>query len=140
MAKEAKKDWEKFTRSYVHGRKHKEINVGDIVRDKETKTKGLVTRVHQGFIWVRWEDGDYTQTRKTAVMKVLARPKGRLPNPHDAIKIYGRCLRIEAVKMRKHLYGGKPSVASQKYYHDFTTKNAIIYGLPDGSLLIKSKS
>lgn len=60
-------------------------------------------------------------------------------NPTNGTKIYGRCLRIEAIKTVPHTYGGKPSRAGQKYFHDFTTKNAMIYGLPDGSLLIKAK-
>jgi hypothetical protein len=60
-------------------------------------------------------------------------------NPRNAVKIYGRCLRIEAVKMRSHTYGGKKAAATQRYFHDFTAKNAMIYGLPDGSLLIKAK-
>ena len=56
----------------------------------------------------------------------------------EPIQIYERYLRIEAVKMRKHSYGGKSTAAGQRYFHDFTTKNARIYGLPDGSLLIKA--
>jgi len=56
-----------------------------------------------------------------------------------AVPIYGRVLRIEAEKTWEHEYGGKKSKPSQKYFHDFTTKNAMIYGLPDGSLLIKVK-
>jgi len=58
--------------------------------------------------------------------------------PRGAVKIYGRCLRIEAVKLRAHTYDGKPTPGGQKYFHDFTTKHAMIYGLPDGSLLIKA--
>jgi hypothetical protein len=59
-------------------------------------------------------------------------------NP-SSVPIYGRVLRIEAEKTWSHEYGGKPSKGSQKYFHDFSTKNAVIYGLPDGSLLIKAK-
>lgn len=73
---------------------------------------------------------------------VVEAPKKSERNPETpskAVKIYGRCLRIEAVKMRSHLYGGKKTAATQKYFHDFTTKNAMIYGLPDGSLLIKAR-
>lgn len=58
---------------------------------------------------------------------------------NSGVKIYGRCLRIEAVKLVPHTYGGKPTKGGQHYFHDFTTKNAIIYGLPDGSLKIVSK-
>lgn len=64
-------------------------------------------------------------------------PQGKA-NPAP-VKIYGRCLRIEAIKTVSHTYGGKTTKAGQHYFHDFTDKNAVIYGLPDGSLLIKSK-
>lgn len=69
----------------------------------------------------------------------LVDPRMKKRNPQGAVKIYGRCLRIEAIKMVSHVYGGKPARAGQKYWHDFTTKNAIIYGMPDGSLRIVSK-
>lgn len=69
----------------------------------------------------------------------LLKPKRVKSNPAGAVKIYGRCLRIEAIKTVSHSYGGKPTTGGQRYFHDFTTKNAMIYGLPDGSLLIKSK-
>jgi len=59
-------------------------------------------------------------------------------SPKGAAKIYGRCLRIEAIKLQKHTYGGKVTPPGQKYFHDFSTKYAVIYGLPDGSLLIKA--
>lgn len=59
-------------------------------------------------------------------------------NPHG-IKIYGRCLRIEAIKLVDHTYGGKSTKAGQHYFHDFSTKNAVIYGMPDGSLRIVAK-
>lgn len=69
----------------------------------------------------------------------VLKPKKIRTNPSNAIPIYGRVLRIEAEKTWPHEYGGKESSPSQKYFHEFTTKNAMIYGLPDGSLLIKSK-
>lgn len=55
------------------------------------------------------------------------------------MQIYGRCLRIEAIKTNNHTYGGKATAAGQRYYHDFTTKNAKIYGLPNGDLLISTR-
>lgn len=66
-------------------------------------------------------------------------PFNKRKNTGGGVKIYGRCLRIEAVKMVNHTYGGKPTKAGQHYFHDFTTKNAIIYGMPDGSLRIVAK-
>lgn len=73
-------------------------------------------------------------------LRKSAKPAMNRKNPPPgAIKIYGRCLRIEAMKMENHTYGGKASPRTQKYFHDFRTKNAIIYGLADGSLLIVAK-
>lgn len=69
----------------------------------------------------------------------ILKPKKIRSNPQNAIPIYGRVLRIEAEKTWPHEYGGKKSQAKQKYFHDFSTKNVILYGLPDGSLLIKAK-
>jgi len=178
-----------------------EIETGDVVYHKKDRIKGFVQRKYWPNIWVRWEDGEYSVVRISDVRRVMALPKGRLPNagtgkaftfhgsftslilarkkersvpgsfiqekdgryyvlkpkkiptatfyeprnarknpkiPRGAIRIYGRCLRIEAVKLQPHTYGGKETAAGQKYYHDFTTKNAVIYGLPDGSLLIKA--
>jgi len=126
-----------MAKSYRQMQREK-IKVGDTVRHIASKELGVVRRKHEWTLWVDWEDGEYSTVLLSQVRPVLAGPKGRLPNPKP-VKIYGRCLRIEAVKMRTHTYGGKPSAASQKYFHDFTTKNAIIYGLPDGSLLIKAK-
>lgn len=53
-------------------------------------------------------------------------------NPHK-VKIYDTTLAIEAVKGRDSLWPG------EKFRHDFDTKSkASIYGLEDGSILIKS--
>lgn len=82
-------------------------------------------------------DNDPHSAKNWVVREVYAPDKKN--KPEGATLIYGRCLRIEAVKMVKHNYGGEPVQAGQKYFHDFTSKNAVIYGLPDGSLLIKAK-
>jgi len=70
---------------------------------------------------------------------VLKPKKIRSNQPRSGVKIYGRCLRIEAVKTVNHTYGGKPTGAGQHYFHDFTAKNAKIYGLPNGDLLISTR-
>lgn len=58
-----------------------------------------------------------------------------LKNP-PAVKIYGKVLRIEAQKTGKHLCDSACKKAGHRYYHDFKVKPSM-YGLPDGSLLIR---
>jgi len=121
--------------------KSRKFEVGDRIRTKDSDMAlGTVVRVGTTYLTVDFDGIGISDIHRAEVVhsSSLTR-KPRLPNPGNAIKIYGRCLRIEAIKTRKHLYGGKVSTANQKYFHDFTTKNAIIYGLPDGSLLIKAK-
>jgi len=47
-------------------------------------------------------------------------------------KIYGKCLRIEAIKTSGPYKG-------QSFYHDFERKLPNIYGLPNGDVLISSR-
>ena len=91
-----------------------------------------------GDVLVKWDTGETTYEPKYNLRPIFETPGWKLPNPRSRIKIYGRCLRIEAVKTTTHTYGGKRTRAGQKYFHDFSTKHSIIYGLPDGSLLIKA--
>src|SRR5262245_16246787 len=90
--------------------------------------------------FIEERDGRYyvLKPRKIPTSTFYEPRAGAKNPPKGAVKIYGRCLRIEAVKLRSHLYGGKSTRGDQKYFHDFTTKHAMIYGLPDGSLLIKA--
>lgn len=97
------------------------------------QAKRLEARTPGSFI--QEKDGRYYILKPK---RIGSRPVNVRNSPRGAVKIYGRCLRIEAVKTSAHTYGGETTRAGQKYFHDFTTKNAMIYGLPDGSLLIKA--
>lgn len=60
------------------------------------------------------------------------------PNPPPgATVIYGRCLRIEAQKTQAHACDPGCARADHCYFHDFK-KGAVIYGLPNGDILIKN--
>jgi hypothetical protein len=58
----------------------------------------------------------------------MSNPKG--------VKIYGRVIRVEAQKTQKHICDAACKKASHCYYHEFQP-GAAIYGMPDGSLVIK---
>lgn len=65
-------------------------------------------------------------------------PKKMKKNPTSAVVIYGKVLRIEAQKTQKHRCDDECAKFKHRYYHDFK-KGPIMYGLPDGSLLIKAR-
>jgi hypothetical protein len=79
---------------------------------------------------------------KMAVQKTFGTTKRKNPSfrlPAGSVEIYGRLLRIEAQKGAGHVCDYSCKRVNHCYYHDFT-KHARVWGLPDGSLLIKDKS
>jgi hypothetical protein len=58
-------------------------------------------------------------------------------NPKHTL-IYGKVNRIVATKTQQHQCDAACKRHGHRYYHDFSSR-AQMYGLPDGSLLIKSK-
>lgn len=52
--------------------------------------------------------------------------------------IYGRVLRIEAKKTQKHICDDECKKFNHSYFHDFKP-GAVMYGLPNGDILIKSE-
>lgn len=104
----------------------------------DRKAHGTIKRVNESSnqYWVVWDDGDYTVVRKQEIHRLLAGPKGKLPNPGKRVLIYGQVDRIYATKKQNHICDEECKRNGHRYFHDFKSKPKM-YGLPDGSLLIK---
>ena len=61
-----------------------------------------------------------------------------MKNPNERVVIYGRVLRIEAQKTQAHRCDEECRDYKHRYFHEFKP-GAVMYGLPDGSILIKAK-
>lgn len=66
------------------------------------------------------------------------RKKGLKENPSIDAKIYGRVLAIEAQKTGKHVCDAECKKFKHRYRHDFKS-GPVMYGLSDGSILIKAR-
>lgn len=76
------------------------------------------------------------QTVLRSHRKPTMNPKRSQANPKPVL-IYGKVQRIEAVKTQKHICDAECKAHGHRYFHEFSS-NPKMYGLPDGSLLIKS--
>ena len=68
--------------------------------------------------------------------KPIGKGKKAKSNPNKPVLIYGNVRRIEAVKTQDHGCDDECKRCGHRYFHNFTSKPKM-YGLPDGSLLIK---
>ena len=66
---------------------------------------------------------------------MAARKAKGLPNPKRVL-IYGEVQTIFAKKTQKHICDDECKKHGHKYFHEFSSKPKM-YGLPDGSILIK---
>ncbi|MCI0617654.1 hypothetical protein L0244_32170 [bacterium] len=76
------------------------------------------------------------QQRKSAMnQRASSYPKR---NPVEKpVLIYGNVQRIYAVKTQSHVCDAECKAHGHRYFHDFKSKPKM-YGLPDGSILIKN--
>lgn len=93
--------------------------------------KYSVTRFPKGYAKQIKSNPRHTQSIKADHADVF------IHNP-KATLIYGKVNRIIATKTQKHICDAECKKHGHRYYHDFSSQ-AQMYGLPDGSLLIKSR-
>ena len=81
--------------------------------------------------------GFYTDSVDDAIatLKFEMKRHGK-SNPAKPVLIYGNVQRIEAQKTQNHICDAECKAHNHRYFHDFKVKPKM-YGLPDGSLLIK---
>lgn len=80
---------------------------------------------------------DVNETVERIVRQHAHKSVGGQRNPQKPVLIYGKVQRIEAVKTQPHICDDECKAYGHRYFHEFSS-NPKMYGLPDGSLLIKS--
>lgn len=126
-------------RTYSQLRREKFQSGDRVYFRSDRKAHGTIHRVNEpsNQYWVKWDDGDYTVVGRNQIRRLLAGPKGKLPNPGKRVLIYGQVDRIYATKKQDHNCDAECKAHGHRYFHDFKSKPKM-YGLPDGSILIKS--
>lgn len=83
--------------------------------------------------------GSYHETHLFSFNPRMTKNKcGLRQNPVIQTVIYGKVLAIEAQKTQKHVCDDECKQYGHRYRHDFTTP-VVMYGLSDGSILLKPK-
>lgn len=82
--------------------------------------------------------GSFHRTHMFAFNPRKRNPSRKRKNPIGNVVIYGKVLRIEAQKTQPHKCDDECKKFKHRYYHDFKI-GPVMYGLPDGTLLIKPK-
>jgi len=102
------------------------------VHIKESKS-GPVMTYFPSVYGMKWLDRKVDKVATSHKFRVIKGGK----NPKHVL-IYGQVNRIIATKTQEHICDAECKRHGHRYYHDFSSKPQM-YGLPDGSLLIKSR-
>jgi hypothetical protein len=102
-------------------------------RKKESKIPGSFIFEKDGRFYVIKPKRISSARNVSSGTKTKSRRKRQTPSPNPGVKIYESITRIEGTKGSDSQYPG------EKFFHNFKRPYPRMYGLKDGSLLIRSK-